>query len=277
MKVRVLMVTYNRVAYTKLALERLCETLPEYARLTVWDNNSKPEMHQLLKGFESHPRVDQIVYNKTNERLRPPTRWFWQNSQDAEFLCKVDDDCLMPQGWCETLVKAHQDFPEFGVLGCWRFLDEDFDADLASKKIQAFGPHRVMRNCWVEGSGYLMKRAIIEKIGNLGEESFTNYCTRAAAAGFINGWYFPFLYQEHMDDPRVPNTGMRTEEDFLKLAPLSAKTFKIRNRQDWINRLKYSAWSLQACSYDPKHYLGLRGKIRRNLGKIMGRPVVARA
>jgi hypothetical protein len=188
----------------------------------------------------------------------------------------VDDDCLMPEGWCETLVQAHEDVPEFGVLGCWRFLDEDFNKELAQKKIQKFGKHQVMRNCWVEGSGYLMKRAIIDKIGTLRDESFTSYCTRAAAAGYVNGWYYPFIYQEHMDDPRVPHTGMVTEEDFKRLAPLSAKTFKIHTKQDWINRLKYSAWSLQACSFDPKDYMGWRAKLRRAAGKVRGKPVIAR-
>jgi hypothetical protein len=278
MRVKILMITYNRLAYTQLALTRLCETVPDYARITVWDNNSNEDLKAMLKPFESHPAVEQIIYHQRNDRLHGPTKWFWETQTSADYLCKVDDDCLMPPGWCETLVKAHEEVPDFGILGCWRFLDEDFKPELANKKIQKHGTHQILRNCWVEGSGYLMKRSVLDRVGNLvPRESFTGYCVRAAAAGFINGWYYPFLFQEHMDDPRVPHSGMKTEEDFQRLRPLSAGTFKIANREAWIDRLRYSAWTLQACSYDPKHYSGWRAQTRRLWTKLTGQRLVPRA
>jgi GT2 family glycosyltransferase len=278
MKIRVLMITCNRPAYTELSLRRLCETVPAAARITVWDNGSLTETIAVLKQFESHPAIEQIIYNKTNDKLRAPTNWFWQNARDADLLSKVDDDCLMPSGWCETLAAAHRDIPQAGILGCWRFPDEDYIPELAKRKIQTFDGHRIMRNCWVEGSGYLMKREVVDQLGLIAEnESFTGYCIRAAAAGFINGWYYPFLYQEHMDDPRAPHTGIRTDEDFQKLRPLSAGTFRIRNREEWIQRLKYSAWTLQACSFQPHDYLGLKAKLRRKIGQWLGKQFLPRA
>jgi GT2 family glycosyltransferase len=278
MKIRVLMITYNRVDYTQLSLRTLLDTLPENAKVTIWDNNSSDDMRALLRNYEKHAAVEQIIFNRTNDKLRGPTNWFWQNAGDADFVSKVDDDCLMPAGWCETLTALHSDLPEAGVIGCWRFLDEDFVPEIAKRKIQSFGSHQIMRNCWVEGSGYLMKRAVIDKVGFLLEdESFTGYCTRAAAAGFVNGWYYPFLYQEHMDDPRVPNTGIVSEEAFKQLRPLSASTFRIETREDWIKRLKYSAWSLQACSFNPRDYLGWHASFRRRLHRWLGRQHLPRA
>jgi GT2 family glycosyltransferase len=272
------MLTYNRVPYTRLSLARLCETVPDWGRITVWDNNSKPEMREFLKEYEGHPRIERIIYNPTNDRLRGPTNWFWEHAGDAEYLSKVDDDCLMPDHWCEKLLEAHEEIPQAGVLGCWRFLEEDFEPKLAKRKIQTFGRHRIMRNCWVEGSGYLMKRQVLDQMGLLRErESFTSYCIRAAAQGFLHGWYYPFLFQEHMDDPRVPHTGMRTEADFQRLRPLSAKTFRIDTREAWIKRLKYSAWSLQACSFDPADHLGLKARLRRKIGTWTGKRIVPRA
>lgn len=272
------MITYKRVSYSRLSLARLCETVPDSAKITVWDNDSGPEMQAVLREFEKHPRIERIVYNSQNDRLWKPTVWFWQNASDADFVSKVDDDCLMPEGWCEKLIAAHYDIPQAGVLGCWRFLDEDYNPDLAARKIQSFGGHQIMRNCWVEGSGYLMKRSVVDKVGLLAEnESFTSYCTRAAAAGFINGWYYPFLYQEHMDDPRVPNTGIHTDQDFQRLRPLSAGTFNVKSKEDWIKRLKHSAWTLQACSYDPCDYLGWKPWLRRKISRWMGKSLLPRA
>jgi len=278
MKIRVLMITYNRPAYTEMALARLCETLPEEARLTVWDNGSKPDMTRMLKGFEGNSRIDRIIYNKTNDKLRGPTNWFWENTKDAEFVSKVDDDGLMPSCWTETLEQAFRDIPSAGILGTWRFPDEDFVPDLAKKKVQSFGSHQIFRNCWVEGSGYLMRRSVIDKIGILrADESFTTYCVRAAAAGFINGWYFPFLYQEHMDDPRAPHTGVKSDEDFQRLQPLSAKTFKVMTRDEWTNKLKYLAWSLQVCSFKPNDYIGRSAWVKQRLYRLFGKSYLPRA
>lgn len=278
MKTRILMITYNRPAYTRLALTRLCETAPADSRITVWDNASGPEMRDLLNTFASHPRIEQIIFNPTNDKLRGPTNWFWENSRDAEFLSKVDDDGLMPDRWVETLEQVHRDLPQAGVLGTWRFPDEDFVADLARKKIQTLAGHQIFRNCWVEGSGYLMKRAVVDRLGLIrDDESFTSYCIRAADSGYINGWLFPFLYQEHMDDPRAPHTGVHTEADFQRLQPLSARTFRVMNREEWTSKLKYLAWSLQACSYNPRDYTGPVAWVRQKLCRLLGKPYVPRA
>jgi GT2 family glycosyltransferase len=278
MKIRILMITYNRPAYTEMALRRLCETVPDDAAITVWDNGSGDDMRALLKQFAAHPRIERIVYNRTNDKLRGPTNWFWQGIGEAEYVSKVDDDGLMPDNWTQILEQAHREIPQAGVLGTWRFPDEDFIPELAQKKIQTFGSHQLLRNCWVEGSGYLMKREVIQRLGLIREnESFTGYCNRAAAAGFINGWYFPFLYQEHMDDPRAPHTGIKSDEDFHRLQPLSAKTFKVMTRETWTRKLKDLAWTLQVCSYDPKDYVGARAMLRQKFSRLLGRKDFPRA
>jgi hypothetical protein len=255
-----------------MALDRLCETTPEDAAITIWDNGSGPELRTVLKKFEPYPRVERVVYHCRNDKLRGPTNWFWQGIGEAEYVSKVDDDGLMPERWTEILRQAHEDVPEFGILGTWRFMDEDFIPDLAQKKIQAFGTHRLLRNCWVEGSGYLMKRSVLERIGLIQEEeSFTSYCIRAAAAGFINGWYYPFLWQEHMDDPRAPHTGILTEEDFLRLRPLTAQTFGVKTREEWIHLNREFALKLQQASFNPKDYVGMKHRLLQRWYRLLGK------
>lgn len=272
------MITYNRAEYTEQALSRLCETTPKDARITVWDNGSKEDMTRVLKRFESHPLVERIVYNRTNDKLRGPTNWFWQSVGEAEYVSKVDDDGLMPDQWTEKLEQIHRDVPQAGVLGTWRFPEEDFIETEAKKKIMSFGGHQILRNCWVEGSGYLMKREVIDKVGLIGpSESFTTYCIRAAAAGYINGWPYPFLYQEHMDDPRAPHTGVKTEADFVRLQPLSAQTFKTPTMEEWTSKLKQIAGSLQTCSYDPGDYLGRRAWFFQRAYRLMGKSYMPKA
>jgi len=270
MRIKVLVITYNRPGYTEQSLEQLCRTAPPNLKLTIWDNASDQETRDVVAKFENRPCVERMVFNAQNDKLRKPTNWFWENSRDADLIGKVDDDCLVPSNWCSVLEQAHRDIPRAGVLGCWRFLPEDYRHEKAVKKIEAYGHHQVMRNCWVEGSGYLMKREIVDALGVLQEEdTFTDYCIKAAAKGYINGWYYPFLYQEHMDDPRAPHSGIRTEEDFHRLIPLSARNFKIKTREDWIQRLMRSAQRLQEYSFDPYDFIGVKAKIKRKVSEMV--------
>ena len=271
MKIKILMLTHDRPLYTSLSLARLTETVPENARITVWDNASSEDTLAVLRKFERHPSVERVVYNRTNDKLWGPTNWFWKNSKDADLLSKIDDDCLMPVRWAEKLQEAHRDIPQAGVLGCWRFMPEDLNITKASRKIHAFGPHMVLRNCWIEGSGYLLKRKLIDEIGLLRpKETFTTWCLRAAARGYINGWYYPFMYQEHMDDPRAEHTGIKTDEDLVKFLPLSAAQGGIRTKDDWVAKLRTSAARLQEYSLDPHDFIGLKPKLKRRFLKLLG-------
>ena len=258
----VLMITYNRPAYTRLALTRLLETCDEGMRVWIWQNGSDPETLQVVRALADHPRVHRFHHSEVNRRLTAPTNWLFSESR-GEFVSKVDDDCLMPQGWAETLRRAHADEPRFGVLGCWRFPDEDFRREAAQRKISMHaGGHRILRNCWVEGSGYLMKRDCIAETGLLGEKtSFTNYCIELARRGWVNGWYFPFLYQEHMDDPCSAHCELKSDEDLLASPPLMAQRWGVRSLEEWRRCFRDEAVFLQTCSPDPRAYVGWRRKI----------------
>lgn len=264
MKIRILMISHNRPSYTYLSLSKLCDTLPESASVTVWDNASDPETKNVLKMFENNEKVHDIIYSKKNFNLTLPTNTFWNNNSDADFLGKVDDDCIVPDEWIATLTSAHKDIANCGIIGCWHYKPEDFDESVATKKIFSYNGHKILRNCWIGGSGYIMSRKVLNTIGILKKnESFTTYCIRASAKGFINGWYYPFLFQEHMDDPRSVYFMFQNNDEFRSQRPLTAKNFEIDSIEEWKNRLKNSARTLQTCSLDPNDYIGIRPKFRR--------------
>jgi glycosyltransferase involved in cell wall biosynthesis len=259
----VLMVTYRSPEYVRLSLDNLLRTADERTRVWLWHNGTHEETLDVVRAFLGHPRVHRFHHSLENVRLREPTNWLWREA-DGEFVSKVDDDCLEPPEWIETLRKAHQDFAGFGVLGTWRFYPEDFRPDAASRKIGQFpGGHRVMRNLWVQGSGYLLRRSVVEEIGPLREgQSFTQYCIDSARRGWVNGWYYPFLFEEHMDDPRSPNSLLRSDADLLERLPLSARQNGVRTLDDWTAQMRRSAEVAQTAPLDPRHFLGWRAKRR---------------
>ena len=261
----ILMITYNRPAYTRLALERLLATCDESMRVWLWHNGNHEETLAVTSELARHPRVHRFHHCPENLKLRAPTNWLFRESKGA-FLTKVDDDCLMPDGWADTLRSAMDDEPKFGILGCWRFQDEDFDPKIANWKIQSFGKHKVLRNMWVEGSGYLMRRACVDFAGEIGpKDTFTSYCIKVGCGGWINGWYWPPLHQPHLDDPREPLSAIRSDEDLLSNLPLSAINSGIRTRDEWISRLRRSAREVQVAPFQPSYYSSWRRCFRRGI------------
>ncbi|MEO1008324.1 MAG: glycosyltransferase family A protein [Planctomycetota bacterium] len=267
----ILMITYNRAPYTRLSLSRLLETCDESVRVWIWQNGSDPETLEVVSGFRDHPRVFRFRHSEENRKLRDPTNWLLSES-DGEFVSKVDDDCLVPVNWLEVLRKAHEDEPRLGAIGCWRFMPEDFRPELAQKKIREFrGTHKILVHPWVEGSGFLLKRDCVRRIGLLREKEsgITGYLTRVALAGWTNGWYYPFLWQEHMDDPRAPHTLIRTDDDLQKFLPLSARNFGATTVQAWDARLRRSAEELQRLPSSPRYYAPWRAALRRRVRRVL--------
>ena len=258
-KIDALMITYNRSEYTRKSLSRLIDTADEDTRIWIWHNGKDEETLDVVREFIDHPSIHKFHHSLENKGLTDPTNWIWENSNGG-FLSKIDDDCLMPYGWTDTLRQAHESNDCFGVIGCWRFPEEDFVPDVAARKIQEFEcGHKLMRSAWIEGSGYMMKRRCVEKNGLLQNgETFTQYCKRLTLDGWVHGWYYPFLYQEHFDDPRSPNTLLKSNEDMQKWAPLSALRNGVDTVDAWENQLKRSARLLQEAEYQKKYYSGWR-------------------
>ena len=265
----ILMITWNRPRYTAMALEQLLDTCEPGMRVWIWHNGNDAETLKVVESFEGHPHLGRIHVSAENKKLREPTNWFWHESK-AQFLSKVDDDCLLPVGWGSALIDAHRKSPTLGIIGCWRFDEQDFDPKLAAPKMCDLpGGHGIMRNCSVQGSGYVMKRAVVEQLGPLGPaESFPAYCIRAASAGWVNGWHFPFLHEEHMDDPRSPYSELKSEEDFRRNRPLTAINFKVETLEEWKEHVRWMARCDQTAPYDPRRLRGWQARLRGTLFRL---------
>jgi len=259
----ILMVTYNSPESTRIALARLLDTCDERMRVWLWHNGDHAETLDVVRGFESHPRMHRFHHSEENVRLWAPTNWLLENAE-GDFLTKVDDDNVLPAGWHEKLQAAHNAYERFGVLGCWRFQEEDFFPELAEKKIREYGGHRILQNMWVEGSCFLMKRACLEAMGPLKEgQNFPQWCKAAALEGWIHGWYYPFIHYENLDDPRSPHTLIRTQADLEKRLPLTAQYNGIDTIEAWTEQLRRSAHSAQTAPIELEQWRGWRRLVRR--------------
>ncbi|MEQ8845215.1 MAG: glycosyltransferase [Phycisphaerales bacterium] len=262
------MITYNRAGYVRLSLPRLLETCRPDDRVWVWHNGTHQETIDAVREHEGHPNIAQVHFSNENLKLREPTNWFWAQA-GAPFLGKVDDDCLMPDGWIDRLIEIHNDSEQAGILSCWPFLAQDLQDDLVARKMVRLGGHAVMANPWVGGAGYIMKRQCQERCGPLGEtEGFTTYCMRVCRAGWAVGWPMPPLVMDHMDDPRSQHTVFKTDADVLAHRGLTATWRGIDTVAGMTERVREAALELQTGSSDWRDYLGWRGKVRRAVRRL---------
>jgi glycosyltransferase involved in cell wall biosynthesis len=254
----ILMITYDCPESTELCLSRLLETCGEGARVWLWHNGDHAETLEVVNRYVSHPRVAKFHHSPENQKLWAPTNWLLENA-DGDYLSKVDDDNLLPHGWLEKLVEAHESYERFGVLGCWRFQEEDFHPEFAMRKIETHpGGHQVMRNMWVEGSCFLMKRRCRDEQGPLAPgQSFPQYCKQLSLDGWVIGHYYPFIKYENLDDPRSPHTLIRTQEDLQRYLPLTAQYNGVATIEAWTDQLRRSALTVQRASTDPRDWRGL--------------------
>jgi glycosyltransferase involved in cell wall biosynthesis len=258
----VLMITYRRPEYVRRTLPHLLEHADDAMRVWLWHNGDDDETLDVVRKHADHPRVHRFHHSEQNVGLREPTNWLWSES-DGAFVSKVDDDCLLEPGWARRLEAVLDANPHIGVLGSWRFQDEDFVPELAYRKMGTFNGAQVLQNFWVQGSGYLLRRRCIDEHGVLApDQSFPAYCQALALAGWTNGWLYPFVREDHMDDPRSPNSLLRSDEDLLDELPLSAKRTGVRSLAEWAAQQQRSARIVQMASIDRSEYQGWRKAVR---------------
>ncbi len=271
MKIEIVYITYNRLEYTRKSLSALFADPSEKFSLTIWDNSSSDGTVEYLKNDVSDTRIADIVFSKENIGQTQAANQIWSKSR-ADLIGKVDNDCLMNPGWTRILAQAHSDIENLGVVACWPFPLEDFDEDAARKagKIQSFGNHQIFRHPWTCGTGLLFKRDIFEKFGPIERKETTDYWLKIAKKGYINGFYYPLILQEHMDDPKSIHCLLKDDESIRKMKEI---TFVLREHnidsmeQRWARR-KYVLENLNNGPWEAGYYTGWRVKLKRGVKKL---------
>jgi GT2 family glycosyltransferase len=270
-KIELVFISHNRLEYTKLALESVLADASEEFSLTIWDNASSDGTAEFLSSEVNDSRISDIVLSKQNVGQIAAVNTIWGRS-NADLLGKLDNDCLVTPGWTRMLCRAHSDIPKLGVVACWNFFPEEFDYERAKNKIQTFGKHRILRHPWTCGTGFLMKRDTYLRFGPVREKSTTRYWLELALAGYINGFYYPLIYQEHMDDVRSKHSRINKMDfkEAYKYAP-AVQDGQIKDL-DHYNRLhKKIVENILTGPYEPKYYIGWRARLRRLTEKLKGK------
>ena len=110
-KVSVLIPCYKRHEYTKKCLDKLREnTKLEDVEFFLVDDGSDDEKKtsDLLRIFAARVPNTHVIVNDENMGLRDVIIDFFERAE-GEYLCKIDNDCLVPKGWLKGLLKVHEE------------------------------------------------------------------------------------------------------------------------------------------------------------------------
>lgn len=262
MKIDLIFITYNRLDYTKLALPALFADPTEEFSLVIWDNASTDKTVEYLKHEVNDHRIAEKVFSKDNVGLRGAVNYLFDKSS-ADLVGIIPNDFIVTPGWTRPLAQAHADIPELGMVACWHYLPEEFDYERAKHKIQTFGRHQIFRHPWTGGGAGLVKLKTVREFDPIQWQSTTKYWIKIASAGYINGYYFPLIYVEHMDDlfSKHSRFNRMSFDEAFKYKP-SYQEGRITNQKQLEWGRKIYLENLLTGPYDPKYYMGWRAKLK---------------
>jgi len=271
-KIAILMITHNRLAYTKKALSHLLRytdvTSPPFD-LYIVDNASTDQTREYLKSLNDKRIVD-ITFNQTNRALSSVTNEFWYRCLDKgyDLVGKVDNDTLVPRSWLYNMVRTHEASNCFGALGCFSFdYYEDFDFDFSKNAIRQFGKRAALLQPYIGGCAYTIKTWVVQHVGYLPENIFLEkdgksieriiygwdwWESAASKSGFVHGYLYPFLCAEHMDDPMSYNCLLDKDPGVTELARRNAEQRELQyskaNINAWIRENARKLFSVFPCN-----------------------------
>ncbi len=182
MKIPVLYTTFNRLEYTKRTLPRLIEATPE-ADIYVVDNAStdgtqdylddyRADLLQSLGYPDAVDRVD-MYFKKNNIGIANVMNWFFDKTKDHEYVAKVDNDTMVPDGWLPKMIEAAK-IGKVDVLQAkhhfiiaryknWNEMENDQRVENLNGCPCYFCGEKIVRYPFVGGSGVVIRRTAIRE------------------------------------------------------------------------------------------------------------------
>jgi len=266
MKIELLFINYNRLAYTKLALPALLGDPTEEFSLTIWDNGSTDGTREYLSSVKD-PRIVRKVFSEENAGIHGAFNEVVEKSS-ADLFGMVFDDDLVTCGWTRPIAQAHADIPELGMIGCWHLGLDNFDYERAKHKIHRFGQHLILRHPWTGVGAGLVKVKTLRECGPLESSRTTPYWIRMAQRGYVNGYYYPLIQVEHMDYPWSEHFAYSGRFEEWRKISTGAQYHKIRTVDDARAWQKIIVGNILDDPWDVKYYVGWRAVAKKAKAKI---------
>ncbi len=237
-KIPILMISHNRLDYTKQAVAAILENTRWPYELFIYDNASEPDVLDYLKTLDKSIKIH---YSKINTRLIPPMIAFFEKYKDYRYVAKVDNDTIVPVKWLSKLKEVLDIYPFF-VLQADHYLmlrfrivtNDEFYKHLYSLN---FKDKKLYLSSNGGGTGILIRRQVADEpfavVGGLG--GWIRYQIKMAAwkSAFYTGVWVDRLDQIATNKYKTPSDYPAYDKVIQSLRPGGAN-----NKSISVNHLK---------------------------------------
>lgn len=121
MKLLIVLISYERLAYTKQTLRNLWKTIQVPYYLVAVDNNSTDGTQKYLESLVERGRIDKVILNPENYYPGKACNIGWKEGlkeyPQATHLMRLDNDMQFEQGWDKRAEEYFTGIDRLGQLG----------------------------------------------------------------------------------------------------------------------------------------------------------------
>ena len=227
--VNICMVTFNRLDFTKQAIESILKNTRYPHVISVVDNNSQDGTQEYLTKIKREGIIKNLFLLDENVGVSKASNLAWKMEPDAEYYLKLDNDIVIfKTDWLSDMIKAIDAIPQIGAIA--------YNFEFQSYPLTEFNGLR----CRVKAEGnlggacILIPRRIREQLGywcedyGLYGEEDADYDFRIKCKGLLN---------VYMEDE---NIGFHLPGG--KAAVIDPHTYTATDGQEEIQQADYRKW-----------------------------------
>ena len=167
MRLLIVVITFNRIDYTKKTLRLLWDTIEVPHHIIVVDNNSSDGTQKYLTSLVKRNKIDKAILNPDNYYPGKATNIGWRDGlqqYDATHLMRLDNDIYLEKGWDTIAEKYFAKIPNLGQLGIDNDAIQHPSAKLREMTLNGMtintwpgcvgGPCIIRRSLWDNGLRY---------------------------------------------------------------------------------------------------------------------------
>lgn len=195
----IVMITFNRLAFTRQSIASVIKYTDFPYVLTVVDNASKDGSREYLQLLHDQGVIDNLVLLEENVGLAKASNLALHQEPDAPYCLKMDNDIVYRKpGWLGDMVRAIDKSPSVGVIA-YNFEPTSYPVSLVDGI-----PLRIKPNGSLGGGCVLIPHRTWELLGDwcedyglYGEED-RDYALRVSLAGLLNAYMVDENIGDHL-------------------------------------------------------------------------------
>lgn len=205
-EVNLVVVTYNRLEYTKECIPSIRETASGYIPyiITVVDNGSTDGTQEVLKQYLEKGIIDNLILLKSNMGISRAQNIGWKMFDDIPYYAKIDNDMVFnKEGWLDDIIEIFNKTDKIGALG-YQCNDDGAEYPIVSDN----GVKYRIKNGNIGGACFFVPKHIKDELGYWNEsfgkygEEDADYGMRVTVGGFRNAYMIDTEVITHLPDEK---------------------------------------------------------------------------